>query len=89
MPCDSEPTFHKQCKGASPVSVLQSELTQDYRAVLRKRAGSAGCLVLSAVAPATEENRWQPETHRPVCFLLVQIITFQQPGGTRISITAE
>ena len=43
----------------------------------RRMSGSRCCCACD------KENRQQPETCRPVCFLLVQIITFQQPGGTR------
>lgn len=62
--------------------MIRGELTRDSGVVLRQRPGSGGCLVLTDV-PMTKKNRQQPETRRPVCFLLVQIITFQQLGGRR------
>lgn len=38
----------------SPPPVFPRELTQDSRAVLRKRAGSGGCLVVSVALPLTK-----------------------------------
>lgn len=38
----------------SPPPVFPRELTQDSRGVLRKRAGSGGCLVVSVALPLTK-----------------------------------
>lgn len=46
------------------------------RSWVGRMSGSVCCFACD------EEKRQQPETRRPVCFLLVQIITFHQPRGT-------
>lgn len=74
-------TFYKSHKGASPSVFQRSDTGLQSCAVkrswVRRMSGSQCCCACD------KENRRQPETHRPVCFLLVQIITFHQPGGTR------